>query len=169
MTYARQLAKYINIDIYGACGTKSCIKSDSKKCLAMIKQNYKFYLAFENSKCLGYYTEKFSQNALRNNAIPIVLGVSRAEIKAAAPPGSYIHVEDFDSPKQLADYLHRIDKDDNLFNQYFRWKRYGKMTNTKTWCRLCSMLHEKSLPSVTQKDIDTWRSKSCIGARKWGY
>lgn len=95
--------------------------------------------------------------------------MSRAEIKAAAPPGSYIHVEDFDSPKQLADYLHRIDKDDNLFNEYFRWKRYGKMTNTKTWCRLCSMLHEKSLPSVTQTDIDTWRSKSCIGARKWGY
>ncbi|XP_071149305.1 glycoprotein 3-alpha-L-fucosyltransferase A-like [Mytilus edulis] len=169
MTYARQLAKYINIDIYGACGNKSCRKSDPKKCYAMIKQNYKFYLAFENSKCLGYYTEKFSQNALRNNAIPVVLGVSRAEIKAAAPPGSYIHVEDFDSPKQLADYLHRIDKDDNLFNEYFRWKRYGKMTNTKTWCRLCSMLHEKSLPSVTQTDIDTWRSKSCIGARKWGY
>ena len=65
MTYARQLAKYINIDIYGACGNKSCRKSDPKKCYAMIKQNYKFYLAFENSKCLGYYTEKFPQNALR--------------------------------------------------------------------------------------------------------
>jgi hypothetical protein len=65
MTYARELAKYIDVDIFGACGTKSCSKRENKKCHEMIKQHYKFYLVFENSKCLGYITEKLPQNALR--------------------------------------------------------------------------------------------------------
>lgn len=65
MTYARKLAKYINVDIYGHCGTKTCKKNEEKKCMEMIKRDYKFYLAFENSKCLNYYTEKIPRNALK--------------------------------------------------------------------------------------------------------
>jgi hypothetical protein len=53
-----ELSKYIDVDIFGACGTKSCSKRENKKCHEMIKQHYKFYLVFENSKCLGYMTEK---------------------------------------------------------------------------------------------------------------
>lgn len=65
MTYAQELAKYIDVDIFGACGTKSCSKRENKKCHEMIKQHYKFYLVFENSKCLSYMTEKLPQNAFR--------------------------------------------------------------------------------------------------------
>lgn len=65
MTYARKLAKFINVDIYGRCGTKSCSRSTEKKCMQMIKNDYKFYLSFENSKCLDYITEKFNRNALK--------------------------------------------------------------------------------------------------------
>jgi glycoprotein 3-alpha-L-fucosyltransferase len=71
------------------------------------------------------------------------------------------------TPQLLADYLHQIDNDDCLFNEYFRWRRYGEMINTKTWCRFCSMLHERDLPEVTQNDVDDWwgRSGTCIGVK----
>lgn len=60
--YAYELSKYITVDIYGKCGTKKCPKN---KCINWIAEHYKFYLAFENSNCKDYITEKFFHNGLR--------------------------------------------------------------------------------------------------------
>lgn len=62
--YAKDLAKYIAVDIYGKCGYLSCSRTKSDLCLNMLREDYKFYLAFENSRCQEYITEKFF-NALR--------------------------------------------------------------------------------------------------------
>lgn len=47
--FVEQLQKYIDVDIYGACGQYKCLPYRDKKCLQMIEKNYKFYLSFENS------------------------------------------------------------------------------------------------------------------------
>lgn len=39
----------------------------------MVERDYMFYLAFENSICADYVTEKFF-NAMKRDVIPIVLG-----------------------------------------------------------------------------------------------
>ena len=62
--YAKELQKYIQVDIYGACGDKKCRRSDATACSEMLRRDYKFYLAFENSACVDYITEKFYVNAL---------------------------------------------------------------------------------------------------------
>ncbi|XP_022172107.1 glycoprotein 3-alpha-L-fucosyltransferase A-like, partial [Myzus persicae] len=62
LQYARELAKYISVDVYGVCGQFRCPRSD--KCFQLLDQDYKFYLAFENSNCLDYVTEKFFVNGL---------------------------------------------------------------------------------------------------------
>ena len=49
-------------------------------------------------------------------------GARPEDYAIAAPTKSYIHVDDFDSPKELADYLHKLDQDDQLYNEYFKWK-----------------------------------------------
>ena len=64
MEYALELSKYINVDIYGPCGKFKCAKSESKKCYGKLNTDYKFYLAFENSNCKDYITEKLYWNGL---------------------------------------------------------------------------------------------------------
>ncbi|KAF2364979.1 Glycosyl transferase family 10 [Trinorchestia longiramus] len=65
LQYAKELGRYIGVDIYGACGTKRCPRSSSTRCFEMLNRDYKFYLAFENSNCRDYITEKFFVNGLR--------------------------------------------------------------------------------------------------------
>ncbi len=62
-----------------------------------------------------YYT-------ISHNVIPIVMGARPEDYRRSAPEHSYIHVEDFAGPKELAEYLHKLDQDDDLYNEYFQWK-----------------------------------------------
>ena len=64
LNYAKQLGKFINVDIYGACGAHRCPRTSAAKCFNLLNQDYKFYLAFENSNCKDYITEKFFVNGL---------------------------------------------------------------------------------------------------------
>ena len=64
LQYATELSQYISVDIYGACGTMKCPRSESGNCNDLLRTKYKFYLAFENSNCEDYITEKFFVNGL---------------------------------------------------------------------------------------------------------
>ncbi|EFX60364.1 hypothetical protein DAPPUDRAFT_19438, partial [Daphnia pulex] len=89
--YVRQLSLYVSVDIFGSC-TKKC----PYNCDEMLRAEYKFYLAFENSWCPDYVTEKFIRPFLYD-AVPIVLG--GADYNQFAPSNSYINAMDFGSPK----------------------------------------------------------------------
>ena len=52
--------------------------------------------------------------------IPIVMGARLEEYKKVAPDFSFIHVEEFSGPEELAKYLHQLDQDDEKYNQYFQ-------------------------------------------------
>ncbi|XP_076351643.1 glycoprotein 3-alpha-L-fucosyltransferase A-like [Tachypleus tridentatus] len=155
LQYARELAKHIELDIYGTCGAKRCPRTSAKKCFDMLDIEYKFYLAFENSNCKDYITEKFFVNGLSRNVVPIVMGARPEDYRRNAPYHSYIHVEDFESPKHLAEYLHRLEKNSTLYNEYFQWKGTGEFVNTYFWCRLCALLHAPPQKKV-YSDIHTW-------------
>jgi glycoprotein 3-alpha-L-fucosyltransferase len=87
----------------------------------------------------------------RNDVVPIVMGAHPTDYAAIAPPNSFIHVDDFESPKELAEYLMKLDVDDTLYNRYLEWKGSGSFINTKFWCRVCAMLHEQQ-----RLDVHTW-------------
>nr|VZI23734.1 unnamed protein product [Spirometra erinaceieuropaei] len=63
MQYIEQLAKYIDVDVYGQ-GRRYC-PPGRDVCLRQLAIQYKFYLAFENSDCEDYVTEKLFVNALK--------------------------------------------------------------------------------------------------------
>ena len=58
----------------------------------------------------------------RSDVVPIVMGARPIDYERHFPPGSYIHVDDFRTPKDLADYLHLLDQNDTQYNAYFAWK-----------------------------------------------
>lgn len=73
LQFAHELSKYIQVDIYGACGTLKCSRTTADKCFDILDRDYKFYLAFENSNCRDYITEKFFVNGLSRTTLPIVV------------------------------------------------------------------------------------------------
>ncbi|XP_074039636.1 glycoprotein 3-alpha-L-fucosyltransferase A isoform X2 [Leptinotarsa decemlineata] len=166
LAYARELAKYIPVDIYGTCGPLKCPRSD-KKCFDILERDYKFYLAFENSNCRDYITEKFYVNGLGQNVLPIVMGGRPEDYQRSAPEGSYIHVDEFAGPQELASYLHRLDKDNALYNSYFKWKGTGEFINTFFWCRLCAMMHAPLTHRHYEDVNDWWRGPGVCTTKSW--
>ena len=63
MKYARSLQEYLTVDIYGKCGEHECSTEHRQSCFHELKKHYKFYLAFENTNCVDYITEKLYQNS----------------------------------------------------------------------------------------------------------
>ncbi|KAL7056942.1 hypothetical protein AAHC03_018989 [Spirometra sp. Aus1] len=165
MKYIDKLAKYIDVDVYGR-GRRYC-PPDGDTCLRQLSLQYKFYLAFENSDCKDYITEKLFINALMFSMLPVVMGAPRSSYCALAPPNSFIHVDDFSSPADLADYLIWLDRNDTAYASYFAWQEYGKIvTETRTDCRLCGFVHQhlSELSSVTPNNFHYFTnvSSQCI-------
>ena len=93
-----------------------------------------------------------------NDVVPVVMGARLEDYRAVAPPGSYIAVDEFSSPKDLAQYLQKLDQNDDLYNEYFMWKGTGSFIDTKFFCRLCSMLHAVDYidHSTVYPDLMSW-------------
>jgi alpha-1,3-fucosyltransferase len=58
MELVKELQKYIDVDVYGDCGTMKCPRKREEDCRQMAANKYKFYLSLENSICQDYVTEK---------------------------------------------------------------------------------------------------------------
>jgi glycoprotein 3-alpha-L-fucosyltransferase len=94
------------------------------------------------------------------------MGPSRSDYELVAPKNSFIHVDDFDSPKLLAEYLDKLDEDDELYNEYFRWKGTGTViSETRYYCRLCAMLHDEKRSPKYYEDINKWWNGSGVCIR----
>uniref|UniRef100_T1K425 Fucosyltransferase n=1 Tax=Tetranychus urticae TaxID=32264 RepID=T1K425_TETUR len=167
LQYARSLAEYIQVDIFGRCGSLKCSRTKADECFSKLDKEYKFYLSFENSNCRDYITEKFYSNGLNHSVIPITMGAHPEDYKRSAPANSFIHVDDFPSPHQLAQYLDQLDANDTLFNQYFTWKGSGEFINTYFWCRLCAMLHAPIKPKNYDNLANWWYPSSICNSNDW--
>lgn len=99
------------------------------------------------------------------------MGAHPNDYLRSSPRKSYIHVDDFQSPKQLAEYLNKLSENPDLYNEYFEWKSSGEFINTYFWCRVCALLHAKHIkPSRGYTDISKWWAPEgvCVnGKQKW--
>ena len=149
--YVNQLRQFITVDVYGQCGNLTCGTDHWRDCF----DDYKFYLSFENSICPDYVTEKLYR-PLYYDTVPIVMG--GADYDSFAPPNSIINVKDFQTPKDLAEYLLMLDQSDNLYEKYFDWKRHFEidLNPMDGWCNLCQMAHDPQPPFKVYRDIKKW-------------
>ncbi len=119
---------------------------DSKCLEKKIPSTYKFYLAFENSLCEDYVTEKLFRS-LTTEIVPIVNGGTNCS--RDAPPHSFINVEDYSSPQELARYLKRLGANETEYSAYFDWnKTYDIRINASIrqggFCKLCEIINRQS-------------------------
>lgn len=121
VAYLKELMSYMKVHSYGKLFNNKKLEEDEgviSKGRAMA--TYKFTIAFENAIAKDYVTEKLF-HPLIVGSIPVYLGAPNV---AEFLPGNhcYINVNDFASVKDLADYLLKLDKNDELFQQYMNWK-----------------------------------------------
>ncbi|XP_069798756.1 3-galactosyl-N-acetylglucosaminide 4-alpha-L-fucosyltransferase FUT3-like [Dendropsophus ebraccatus] len=154
ITYYEELKKYISVDIYGAQHRKL----DKEQFTSTISE-YKFYLSFENSIYQDYITEKLWVNALDSWTVPVVLGTSRENYERFIPGDAFIHVDDFPTAKELAAYLHELDKDDEKYGKYFNWRSRYKVSSWKGWsysfCKACEAIQQSSRYQVI-RSVAKW-------------
>uniref|UniRef100_A0A914YX18 Fucosyltransferase n=1 Tax=Panagrolaimus superbus TaxID=310955 RepID=A0A914YX18_9BILA len=152
------LSQQLPITIYGKCSKNDC-NSECEK--AAIKEHL-FYLAFENSICNEYVTEKFWR--MKDLIVPIVL--NRNVTSPVAPDESFIAVDDFQSVEKLADYLNLLMNNMEEYKKYFSWTKEYKKTYDKPnlACNLCKFAWELRTNSTNAKSMlptyDEWISQS---------
>ncbi|ELT94754.1 hypothetical protein CAPTEDRAFT_124454 [Capitella teleta] len=153
--YVHEMQKYIDIDIYGGCGKgEVCGKYREFHidCVNQFIETYKFYLAFENSLCQDYYTEKLTKT-IGLNVIPVVMGL--VNYSSIVTPGTFIDVRDFQSVKALTDYLSYLDNNNTAFNEIIERRRATNCTQNfqyKSVCQLCHYLHQNKDRRQTIQD-----------------
>ena len=84
--------------------------------------SYFFYIAVENTVCREYITEKF-WGRLHLHTVPIVM--RRHVYEGRAPANSFIAMDDYADPKEMATHLKRIMNSPDEYMKYFEWKAKG--------------------------------------------
>ncbi|XP_009904445.2 alpha-(1,3)-fucosyltransferase 4 [Dryobates pubescens] len=153
--YYRQLKEHLAIDVYGARGLALAEGGVVETVSA-----YKFYLAFENSQHTDYITEKLWRNAFAASAVPVVLGPRRANYERFIPADSFIHVDDFPSPRLLATYLKFLDKNKPNYRKYFAWRKKYEVHVTSFWdehfCKVCEAVRTAGNQMKTVRNLAGW-------------
>nr|XP_026488268.1 alpha-(1,3)-fucosyltransferase 6-like [Vanessa tameamea] len=150
MAYLKKMQEYLTVDVYGKCSEnhkESCPGHFRSDCNLMSK--YLFYLVFENSLCEEYLTEKLFYHAYSKGAIPVIMGSTVDICKKLLPPNSFLHVDNYKEPKELANHILDIGKDDKTLLSYHEWRNDFEVLNehgyfgSKSYhlCRICEALN----------------------------
>ena len=164
--YVLQLQEFVNVTVFGKCRTRfktqdTCFL-DTQECKKKLSE-FKFYLAFENSFCEDYVTEKYWKNALEHNSVPIVFG-KNYDAKVAIP-GSYINVDMFKTVRELAHFVRFLDKNDQHYAKYFNWRRNFEIVPVNDLvCSVCQKLNRLPMQRKIYKDLGEFWNKNmhCI-------
>jgi alpha-1,3-fucosyltransferase len=123
---------------------------------------FRFYLAFENSACTDYITEKFAR--LKHWLVPIVLNDEM--YKDTVPKNSYIAVDKFPNIKALTNYLQYLQQNVTAYREYFRWRQTHTIIDPYTedfhfghsnaYCNLCAKVRQTIGTVSIARDIVNW-------------
>lgn len=97
------------------------------------------------------------------------MGASKHSYKKLLPPGSYIDVDDFARPADLAKYILYMNTT-NEFTKYFRWRNKFKILNEHGYfqtesfhyCRACEALNYNNKSKKVYDNLEKfWSAKDC--------
>lgn len=153
VVFYKQLQRYLQVDVYGHAG-----QAFSGEVVDLVRE-YQFYLALENSQHTDYITEKL-WNPIEAGAIPVVLGPSRENYERFLPPEAFIHVDDFASPRDLAQYLLMLRRRPDLLMSHLSWRGRYRIHRPTFWtehyCMACKVVRQTRGRTKVVKDLARW-------------
>ena len=170
----RQYIEYLEehglqFDMYGQCG-EDC--GGNFSLCSEVLRNYKFVVAFENSLCEEYISEKPYRNGLLLGVIPVIMSGANLSDPYVLPPGSFIDAGKFSSVSTLVAFLQEVGTDPNLYNKYFEWQQEwdiqliseneGQEEFSKDYfCPLCIKLHEDTSTKFIRNFREWYEQEKC--------
>ena len=141
------------VTIYGHCGI-----SVPDNYYEILDNDYKFYLAFENSFCPDYVTEKFFEYYKRD-----IVVVTRGSLNYTQylPPNSFIDTANFTTVKELTTFLKELATDENRYTAYLKAKDKWDVPEREFMyrdavCSICDKINNLDKSRKTYTNIDTW-------------
>ena len=160
--YILELAKYIHIYSYGRCWHNVSHPPERKTFTTaryLLAKKHRIVVTFENTINHDYITEKIAWS-YEAGAIPVYWGAP--EIYLWTPGNhTFIDAQRFRGPKELAEYLRRVDEDDDLFRYHTTNFDYSVARKThmdychseRFWCQLCTLAHKMKMKRARSEDI----------------
>uniref|UniRef100_A0A914HM17 Fucosyltransferase n=1 Tax=Globodera rostochiensis TaxID=31243 RepID=A0A914HM17_GLORO len=116
------LSKHFLINVGGKCakteeGQQLCPRTEPS-CDHVFAAHY-FFIAAENDICREYVTEKY-WSRYQLPSVPIVM--RKYIYEGIVPNNSYIAMDQFESPKAMADHLNFLMNNPDEYLKYFEWR-----------------------------------------------
>ena len=81
----------------------------------------------------------------------------------------FINTAEFSTPKELAEYLLELDKDDKTYRKYLEYRQqyeykhyFGELLrNTEHWCNLCEVLNTQTQAKYYDNIESWWAQDKC--------
>ncbi|CAL2030996.1 unnamed protein product [Caenorhabditis brenneri] len=159
----------MNIDLYGQVyhnEPANCPRYGAmEECEEKLQKPYKFTIAFENSNCKDYVTEKFWNKAGRYQMVPIVME-RKIYRDLGIPDEIYVSIDDFPSLKEFVEYINRTAADEEKYMKFHRWREEFRIVSANEhefgFCQLCQKLidaKDKPTPRKSYENLATWHSQ----------
>ncbi|PJE77714.1 hypothetical protein CI610_03358 [invertebrate metagenome] len=167
--YVKRLRKSADVHVYGNCGTYRCSHAKESGCMEILRKHYRYYLAFENSLCVDYVTEKgFKTYTFSPSTIPVMRGGSNYSL--FFPPGSYIDTKDFETAFTLGKTISMNESVmDNTTSALFSWRKYYSIDPNivhDKWCNLCERIHHAESYKRLYSNVKSWLNDNVRSACK---
>ncbi|KAL7868895.1 hypothetical protein SRHO_G00102790 [Serrasalmus rhombeus] len=151
--YFKEFSKHIQVEGFGKYFGREVNREDFFKIIASCK----FYLSFENSIHKDYISEKIFQ-PLVLGTVPVVIGPPRDNYEEFIPRDAFIHIDDFSTPKDLAEHLKAVDQNQEMYEGYFAWRKHFVAKGghpEEHACRTCEYIRMYNNYRVL-KNINKW-------------
>uniref|UniRef100_A0A6B2LFR0 Fucosyltransferase n=1 Tax=Arcella intermedia TaxID=1963864 RepID=A0A6B2LFR0_9EUKA len=174
--FARELSRYVHLTSYGTCLQNSAQPKGLSRYETKLNvmSQHKFCLAVENVMDLEDWVTEKVYHGLIAGCVPVYWGAPNIE-EYLPCKNCVIHVRDFGSVKELADYLIYLDKNPEEYEKYLEYKREPmelkpmlQASKRFSFCAACKILSEakktgkkptKLIYSLNQSKFVPWEEE----------
>ncbi len=148
-----ELMQHMQVDSYGKSQNNCTVEIDTGRQTKLDTiGSYQFYLAFENSCCIDYVSEKMFDGLIAGT-VPVYLGAPNID-QYLPGDNCIINASDYASGADLAKHLISLSQDKEAYESYLTWKKLPlkesfldlvKIEETPPLRRLCAKIVEHPL------------------------